>query len=91
MDYGGMEFPEISTLQDQVQIDYLLRQLRWDKVVANDFLVTLDSVQLCSKGIYSAVLNTWNFSNSPRWRYINLAIMRPQSINVHTHLGNQGR
>jgi hypothetical protein len=48
MDYGGMEFPEISTLQDQVQIDYLLRQLRWDKVVANDFLVTLDSVQLCS-------------------------------------------
>jgi hypothetical protein len=48
IDYGGMAFPDISALQDQVQIDYILKQLRWDKMVANDFLVTLDSVQLCS-------------------------------------------
>ena len=48
MDYGGLVFPEVSTLQDQVQLDYLLKQLRWDKVVANDFLVTLDATQLCS-------------------------------------------
>ena len=34
LDYGGMEFPEVSTLQDQVQINYILKQLRWDKVVA---------------------------------------------------------
>lgn len=47
IDYGGMEFPEIYTFQDQVQLDYLLKQLRWDKTVANDFLVTLNSVQLC--------------------------------------------
>ena len=48
MEYGGLEFPETYTLQDQVQLDYLIKQLRWDKVVANDFLVTLDSVQMCS-------------------------------------------
>lgn len=46
--YGGLEFPEMYTLQDQLQMDYIVKQLRWDKVVANDFLVTLDSVQLCS-------------------------------------------
>ena len=55
LDYGGMEFPETSTLQDQVQLDYLLKQLRWDRNVANDFLVTLDSVQLCS-GFSSPIL-----------------------------------
>ena len=43
-----MDFPEVSTLQDQIQIEYILKQLRWDKVVANDFMVTLDAVQLCS-------------------------------------------
>ena len=48
IDYGGMEFIETYTLQDQVQLDYLVKQLRWDRVVANDFLVALDSVQLCS-------------------------------------------
>lgn len=48
LDFGGMEFPEIYTLQDQVQLDYLMKQLRWGHTVANDFMVTLDSVQLCS-------------------------------------------
>ncbi len=45
---GGWSFPEVYTLQDQVQLDYLLKQLRWDRTVANDFLVILDLVQLCS-------------------------------------------
>ena len=57
VDYGGMEFPELYTLQDQVQLDYLLKQLRWDKTVANDFLVTLDSIQLCS-GFTSPLLES---------------------------------
>jgi hypothetical protein len=48
MEYGGMEFPETGTLQDQVQLDYLVKQLRWDRTVANYFLVTLDWVQMCS-------------------------------------------
>ena len=48
MEYGGMEFIEAYTLQDQVQLDYLIKQLRWDRTVANDFLVALDSVQMCS-------------------------------------------
>jgi hypothetical protein len=55
IDYGGMEFPDTYTLQDQIQLDYLIKQLRWDKVVANAFLVTLDSVQLCS-GYTSPIL-----------------------------------
>jgi len=36
------------TVQTQTQLIYILKQLRWDKEVANDFLVTLDQVQLCS-------------------------------------------
>jgi hypothetical protein len=43
-----MELPDTHTLQDQVQLKYLIKQLRWDKTVANCFLVALDSVQLCS-------------------------------------------
>lgn len=55
MEFGGLEFPEVYTLQDQVQLDYLIKQLRWDHTVANDFLVTLDSVQMCS-GFTSPIL-----------------------------------
>ena len=56
-DFGGLEFPDIFTLQNQIQLDYLIKQLRWDKTVANDFLVTLDSVQLCS-GLSSPILES---------------------------------
>ncbi|NCG03649.1 MAG: hypothetical protein GWP22_09365, partial [Actinomycetales bacterium] len=47
-EYGGMEFPEAVALQDQVQIPYFIKQLRWDKEVANDMLVTIDRAQLIS-------------------------------------------
>jgi hypothetical protein len=43
-----MELMDTACLQDQVQLDYLLKQLRWDKSVAKYFLVTMDSVQMCS-------------------------------------------
>lgn len=46
--FGGLDFPEINDIQDRTQLDYLIKQLRWDKTVANTFLVTLDNVQLCS-------------------------------------------
>jgi hypothetical protein len=59
MEYGGMEFIEAYTLQDQMQLDYLIKQLRWDKVVANDFLVTLDTVQMCS-GFTEPILRSVN-------------------------------
>ena len=55
LDFGGLEFPDISIVQDQIQLDYLIKQLRWDRIVANDFLVTLDSIQLCS-GFVTPVL-----------------------------------
>ena len=55
LDYGGLEFVEAYTLQDQVQLEYLLKQLRWDHAVANNFLVALDSVQLCS-GLTAPIL-----------------------------------
>ena len=57
--YGGMEFIDTYTLQDQVQIDYLVKQLRWDKIVANAFLVALDSTQLCSGFITPILENTY--------------------------------
>ena len=40
---SGVKIPNTRLLQDQVQLEYLLKQLRWDKVVANNFLTTLDS------------------------------------------------
>lgn len=46
--YGGMEFPDVYTMQNQLQIEYIIKQLRWKKTVANDFLVTLDNVQICT-------------------------------------------
>jgi hypothetical protein len=46
MSMGGMEFPEVHTLQNQTQVPFMLKQLRWDKTLANDILVTLDHVQL---------------------------------------------
>ena len=54
-EFGGMEFPETYTLQDTIQLEYLIKQLRWDRTVANNFLVTLDTVQLCS-GFISPIL-----------------------------------
>ncbi len=41
-----MAFPAIQSLQLSTQLEYLIKQLRWNQTVANDFLVTLDSVQL---------------------------------------------
>ena len=55
---GGMEFPETYTMQDQAQIPYLLKQLRWDKTVANDILVTLDHIQLTSGFVLPILSNT---------------------------------
>ena len=46
MNHGGIKFPEAYTLQDQLQILDVIRQLRWDKMVANDILVTFDNIQL---------------------------------------------
>ena len=48
LEYREMEMMEAYTLQDQVQLSYLLKQFHWDKTVANDILVTLDNLQLCS-------------------------------------------
>jgi hypothetical protein len=44
--YRGMEFPNVEYLQNQTQLEYWLKQLRWDKTVNNDFKVTLTRVQL---------------------------------------------
>jgi hypothetical protein len=55
LEYGGMEMMDAYTLQDQVQLSYLLKQLRWDQTVANDILVTLDCLQL-SSGLLRPVL-----------------------------------
>ena len=43
-----MEFPECYTLQDQLQISYLIKQLRWDETVANDTKAFFQNLQLAS-------------------------------------------
>lgn len=63
LDFGGMELPDTHTLQDQVQLKYLVKQLRWDKTVANYFLVALDSVQLCS-GLTTPLLESTEYNIS---------------------------
>ena len=40
--------PHTYTLQDQLQVPYLIKALRWDETVANDLLTTLDCIQLTS-------------------------------------------
>ena len=53
-----MDFPETYTMQDQAQIPYIIKQLRWDKTVANDILVTLDHLQLISGLVTPILQNT---------------------------------
>ena len=53
-----MEFIDTQCLQDQVQLDYLVKQLRWDLTVVNYLLVALDSVQLASGFTYPLLEHT---------------------------------
>ena len=48
LELGGLAFTQVRTLQLTTQVTYLLKQLRWDKTVANDTIVTLDTLQLVS-------------------------------------------
>ena len=45
---GGMNYTSFLILQDQMKTMNLLKQLRWNKTLANDFLVTLSAVQFTS-------------------------------------------
>lgn len=54
---GPIGFPATQSLQLATQVEYLVKQLRWNKTVANDFLVTLDSTQLHT-GVGSPLLET---------------------------------
>ena len=58
MSMGGMEFPEVHTLQNQTQVPFMLKQLRWDKTLANDILGTLDHVQLLTGFTTPVMQNT---------------------------------
>ncbi len=71
LEFGGLEIPEMYTLQDQVQLHYLLKQLRWDRTVANDLLVTLDNFQLVS-GLISPLLEY----PSPPVDYVELGFLQ---------------
>ncbi len=41
-----MAFPELHSLQCATQVEYIIKQLRWNHTVANDLLTTIDSAQL---------------------------------------------
>ena len=48
MEQGGMELPEWYSRQTELQVPYLIKQLRMNGTVANDLLTTLDTLQLVS-------------------------------------------
>ena len=57
-EYGGMEFPNVEYLQNQTQLEYCLKQPRWDKTVSNNFKVTLARVQLRSRFVTPILYDT---------------------------------
>jgi hypothetical protein len=58
MSMGGMGFPKVYTMQDQAPIPYILKELRWDMMVANDILVTLDHIQHTSEFVAPILQST---------------------------------
>ncbi len=48
MEQGGMEMPEMYSRQTELQTEYVVKLLRNGKNLANDFLFTLDELQLQS-------------------------------------------
>jgi hypothetical protein len=53
----GIAFPEIQAMQCATQLDYFIKQLRWDKQIANNLLVTINLIQLRS-GVGTPILKT---------------------------------
>ena len=70
VNHGGMEFPEAYALQDQLQITDVIRQLRWDKTVAHDILVTLDNIQLYAGYVIHIMKDT-----QPRMDYVDHGLL----------------
>jgi hypothetical protein len=77
---GGMAFPEAYTMQDQAQIQYIIKQLRWNKTVANDILVILDHIQLTS-GFVAPILQ----SITKPIRYIDNSFL----VSIHARLAER--
>ena len=48
MEQGGMEIPDMYSRQTELQTEYVIKQLRNGKTLAEDFLFTLDELQLQS-------------------------------------------
>jgi len=48
MEQGGMEIPDMYSRQTELQSEYVVKQLRNGKTLAEDFLFTLDELQLQS-------------------------------------------
>ncbi|KAL7430492.1 hypothetical protein ACHAXH_001865 [Discostella pseudostelligera] len=44
--YGGMAFPEVGAIQLSTQLEYFIKQLRWNRIMANTLLVTIETIQL---------------------------------------------
>ncbi len=41
-----MEIEEAYTIQDQLRVANVMKQLHWDQTLANDLLITIDNIQL---------------------------------------------
>ena len=73
MNHRGMEFPEAYDLHDQLQITDTIRQLQWDKTVANDILVTLDNIQF-NAGFAIPIME----DTRPRMDYVDQGLLASQ-------------
>ena len=43
---GGLNYPQFKTIQTMRSITYIIKQLRWNKDIANDIRVSIEATQL---------------------------------------------
>ena len=55
MKYGGLNYPNFKTIQITKSIMYLIKQMRWDKDMANELRVNIEMTQLMS-GIEKSIM-----------------------------------
>ena len=56
LQYGGMGVLKHSALRDQWGIQYFMQTLRWDDIVSNDLITTLDAYQLASSFVTQVMM-----------------------------------
>ena len=66
LEYGGMGMVETYSLQDQLQVESVLKQVRWDMAMGEAIGVLLDNVQL-SLGFVQQLSIVWTLLTRVFW------------------------